>query len=142
MTQWVEMGRRIAVELEDGELLTIGDRYRLGTDPKWGGIPQLLQVRADAAMVAGPAADAYQQWTRGRGTPGTVVAGLADGRPREMLGRLRRIWYDSLLGGQARLERFEHKFRSPGPALMRCPDGLRIERRGWRGSVDRNGIRG
>jgi hypothetical protein len=139
----MELGRNVVLVLVDGRAVRLKRNWRLGVRTGYRGPPVFLcveklttEVRASVQVRRD-----YEQWTRGFYKAESVwLAAVPVGRPRRLVGRIRRIYYDGVLAGDE--TRRWHEFKSPYPALVDTPAGPRFERRGWEGRVTRNGIVG
>ena len=141
--EWMEIGRNVVLVLVDGTAVQLKPNWRLGVKTGYAGPPVFLCVeRLTTEVTASVQVKRdYREWTRGFYRAESVwLAAVAVGRPRRLVGRIKRIYYDGVLAGDA--TRRYHNFKSPQPALVATPAGPRFERRGWKGRVTRNGIIG
>jgi hypothetical protein len=127
--RWVELGREVSFELEDGRTVKMDPEWRLATQPA---MQSIFLVRVGPAVPLGEAvteasARAVEAWTWGEEPGKASAAERPDGARIGTIGRISAVLYRGRLAGGG-LRRWRHKFKSRLPRLTELSDGLTIDR--------------
>ena len=144
--RWQELGRNVTldVEMPDGAVIEfdIEHTWRLCSDSGWRAL-YLVRVGRLVPVAEGATprvAERWQAWACVDAPDAAWTGTAANGRPRQTIGRIVRIYYDGRLAGD-RCRRV-HAFRRPFPQLTDGPDGPTIARGGSGYTVTARGIVG
>jgi len=127
--RWVELGREVSFELEDGRTVVMDQEWRLATQPAMRSL-FLVRVgpRAELAdAITDASARAVEGWTWGEQPGEAYAAERPDGARVATIGRISAVLYRGRLAGGG-IRRWRHRFKSRLPRLTELSDGLTIDR--------------